>query len=46
MQGPYRPAPQVPPPDPELARMAMEGQRRRMEVAEGQEVAERTAGGR
>ena len=45
MQGPYRPAPQVPPPDPELARLAMEGNRRRMEVASGQEIAERTAGG-
>lgn len=44
MQGPYRPAPQVPPPDPELARLATEGKRRRMEAASGQEIAERTAG--
>ncbi len=45
MQGPYRPAPQVPPPDPELARLAMEGNRRRMEVASGQQIEERKAGG-
>ncbi len=45
MQGPYRPNPQVPPQDPELARLAMEGQRRRMEVAAGHQIEQREAGG-
>ena len=43
MQGPYRP--QAPPPDPELARLAAEGQRRRMEIAAGQQVERQVSGG-
>jgi hypothetical protein len=45
MQDPYRPPPQMPPQDPELARLAMEGQRRRMEVAAGRQVERIQSGG-
>ena len=45
MQGPYRPNPQAPPPDPELARLAMEGQRRRMEMAAGRQIERQQSGG-
>jgi hypothetical protein len=42
MQDPYRP--HAPPPDPELARLAMQGQQRRAEIQAGQQVDPRLAG--
>lgn len=43
MQGPYRP--HAPPPDPELARLAMQGQQRRAELAAGMQAERQQAGG-
>lgn len=43
MQGPYRPPPQGP--DPELARLAMQGQQRRLEAAAANQVVQQDAGG-
>ena len=42
MQDPYRP--HAPPPDPELARLAMQGQQRRAELAAGQHGQQQHAG--
>jgi hypothetical protein len=43
MQDPYRP--HAPPPDPELARLAMQGQQRRAELAAGRQQERQQAGG-
>ena len=43
MQDPYRP--QAPPPDPELTRLAMQGQQRRAEAAAGKHLQRKQAGG-